>query len=69
MRRFAEELHNKRAKRRHMRKYVKILAAISYNKGIIQCESYEQMTGKYFATFSWTHFNDIFEDAGKDSNT
>ena len=50
-------------------KYVKILAAISYDKGIILCEPYEQMTGEYFATFIRTHFNDMFEDAGKDSNT
>ena len=27
------------------------------------------MTVEYFATFIWTDFNDIFEDAGKDSNT
>ena len=50
-------------------KYVKILAAISYNKGFILCEPYEQMTGEYFATFVRTHFNDMFEDAGKDSYT
>ena len=49
-------------------KYVKILADISYGKGIILCEPKEQMKGEYFATFIRTHFN-MFDNAGKDSIT
>ena len=50
-------------------RYVRLVVAISYDKGIIACEPYESMTGEYFASFIRRNFRDMFEDAGKDSTT
>lgn len=49
--------------------YVKLIVAISYNKGIIVCHPYEHMTGEFFAGFIRQYFPDMFEDCAKDSMT
>ena len=49
--------------------YVKLIVAISYGKGIIKCESYDKMSGDFFAHFIRTHFQQMLIDADKDSST
>ena len=44
---------------------LRLIVAISYDKGVICCEPYEHMTGSYFATFVAEHFDRLFELAGK----
>ena len=44
---------------------LRLLVAISYDKGIICCEPYEHMTGGNFATFVHQHFHRLFQLAGK----
>lgn len=46
-------------------KVLKLMVAISYNKGVIICEPFEKMLGSYFAGFIDEHFNSMFEKAGK----
>jgi hypothetical protein len=50
-------------------RYVKLMVAITYGKGVLVCEPYEQMNGEYFAAFIDRHFDKMFEDAEKDSTT
>jgi hypothetical protein len=50
-------------------KYVRLMVAISYGKGIIVCEPYKNMSGEYFVSFIRKNFEDMFDDAGKDSFT
>ena len=38
-------------------KVLRLMVAISYNKGVICCEPYEKMTGRYFAAFIDNHFD------------
>ena len=46
-------------------KVLRLLVAISYDKGVICCEPYEHMTGGSFATFADQHFHRLFQLAGK----
>ena len=46
-------------------KVVRLMVAISYNKGVICCEPYEKMTGRYFAAFIDNHFDRLFAAADK----
>lgn len=46
-------------------KYVKLIEAISYNKGVIACHPYEKMTGRFFTTFIEQHFPRMFQQAEK----
>ena len=48
-------------------KYVKMIVAISYDKGVIICQRYEKMTGNYFAGFLEEHFENMVIEAGKGS--
>ena len=50
-------------------RYVRLIVAISYGKGIIVCEPYQKMSGAYFASFIRRNFEHMFEDADKDSST
>ena len=38
-------------------KVLRLMVAISYNKGVTCCEPYEKMTGHYFAAFIDNHFD------------
>lgn len=46
-------------------KLVKLMVAISYDKGVICCEPYEELNGRFFATFIKTHFRRMFLQADK----
>ena len=46
-------------------KVLRLLVAISHDKGVICCEPYEHMTGGNFATFVDQHFHRLFQLAGK----
>ena len=46
-------------------KYVKLIVAVSYDKGVIACQPYEKMTGQFFANFIAVHFRRMFEQADK----
>ena len=46
-------------------KVLRLMVAISYNKGVICCEPYEKMTGRYFAAFIDNHFDRLFAAADK----
>ena len=46
-------------------KVLRLLVAISYDKGVICCEPYEHMTAGNFATFVDQHFHRLFQLAGK----
>ena len=46
-------------------KLLRLIVAISYDKGVICCEPYEHMTGRYFASFIDEHFERLLELAGK----
>ena len=46
-------------------KVLRLLVAMCYDKGVICCEPYEQMTGSNFATFVDQHFHRLFQLAGK----
>eukprot|EP00795_Rhopilema_esculentum_P007306 gene7306-biopygen657 len=48
-------------------KYVKMIVAISYDKGVIICQRYEKITGNYFAGFLDEHFENMVIEAGKGS--
>lgn len=37
---------------------MKLIVAVSYNKGVIACHPYEKMTGRFFAAFIEEHFFD-----------
>ena len=46
-------------------KVLRMIVAISYNKGVICCEPYEKMNGRYFAAFIDDHFDRLFAAADK----
>ena len=46
-------------------KLVKMVVAISYNKGVIKCEQYEKMCGAFFEAFIDEHFESMFDAAEK----
>ena len=46
-------------------KLVKLMVAISYGKGVIDCEQYDKMTGFYFKDYITLKFPDLFEKADK----
>jgi len=46
-------------------KVLRLIVAISYNKGVICCEPYEKMNGRYFAAFIDNHFDRLFAAADK----
>ena len=46
-------------------KVLKLMVAISYNKGVIVCQPFEKMLGSYFARFVTERFNSMFEKAGE----
>ena len=46
-------------------KELRLMVAISYNKGVICCEPYEEMNGRYFAAFVDNHFDHLFAAADK----
>lgn len=50
-------------------RYVKLIVAITYGKGVIACEPYEEMNGEYFASFIDNNFREMFDTAEKDSTT
>ena len=37
---------------------MKLIVAVSYNKGVIACHPYEKMTSRFFAAFIEEHFFD-----------
>lgn len=45
---------------------VRFVVAISYQKGVIICERYDKMNGKYFADFIKRNFIKMYGDADKD---
>ena len=46
-------------------KLVKMYVAISHNEGVILCETYEHLTGAYFASLIEKHFDTMFIKANK----
>ena len=48
-------------------KYVRLIVAISYAKGVVACVPYEKMDGKYFASFLRAHFEDMIFASKKNS--
>ena len=46
-------------------KVLQLMVAISYNTGVICCEPYEKMNGRYFAAFIDNHFDRLFAAADK----
>ena len=44
---------------------LRLMVAISYNRGVICCEPYEKMNGRSFAAFIDTHFDRLFAAADK----
>ena len=46
-------------------KVLEMFVAISYGKGVIFCEEYEQYNGDYFANFIRTNFSKIFQASRK----
>ena len=46
-------------------KVLRLMVAISYNKGVIFCEPYEKMNGRYFVAFIDNHFDRLFAAADK----
>ena len=48
-------------------KVLRLIVAISYDKGVICCEPYERMNGRYFASFIDANFHRLFHVAGKGS--
>lgn len=46
-------------------KVVKVLVAVSYEKGVIECSQYEKLNGEFFASFVEKNFDGMFERAGK----
>ena len=47
-------------------KILQLMVAISFNKGVICCEPYEKMNGRYFAAFLDNHFDRLFAAADKE---
>ena len=49
-------------------KLVKLFVAITYSEGVVLCESYDHLTGNFFATFIEKHFNSLFLKANKNGS-
>lgn len=49
-------------------KYAKFVVAISHGKGVVVCAPYDNMNGSYFASFIDRNFDQMFNQAEKDSN-
>ena len=47
---------------------VKHFVAITYGECVILCESYEHLTGTFFAEFIEKHFNSLFDKANKNGS-
>jgi len=47
-------------------KVLRLMGAISYNKGVICCEPYEKINGRYFAAFIDNRFDRLFAALTKD---
>ena len=47
-------------------KVLRLMVAISYNKGVTCCEPYEKINGRYFAEFIDNHFDRLFAALTKD---
>ena len=45
--------------------YAKFIVGISHGKGVVLCEPYEKMTGRFFAEFINKHFENAFSIADK----
>ena len=43
---------------------MKLIVAISYGKGVIQCIQYEHMNGEFFASFVENNLDAMFMRAG-----
>jgi transposase len=46
-------------------KVLKLMVAISYNKGVIVCKPYDKLNGAFFAKFIDDNFEEMFQDADK----
>ena len=46
-------------------KVVKLIVAISYDKGVIDCEQYDTMNGAYFKSYVKRKFPELFDKAAK----
>ena len=46
-------------------KYVRLIVAMSYGKGVIACHPYQKMTGRFFANFIEGNFPRMFQVADK----
>ena len=44
---------------------MKLMVAISYGKGVIECEQYEHLDGKYFANYVRRKFPTMFKKSNK----
>ncbi len=44
------------------------LVAISYGQGVLVCQQYEKMNGKYFSSFVDEHFPILFAKSGKETH-
>ena len=49
-------------------KLLKFFVAITYGEGVILCESYDHLTGPFFASFIEKHFNSLFVKANKNGS-
>ena len=47
--------------------YVKLICAVSYDKGLIAAIPYEKMNGEYFASFLRDNFKELHSRSGKES--
>ncbi|XP_032240039.2 uncharacterized protein LOC116619398, partial [Nematostella vectensis] len=54
-----------KAKRGQGGKLVKLMVAISYGKGVIECEQYEYLDGKYFSNYIRRKFRGMFKKLNK----
>ena len=46
-------------------KYVKLIVAISYDKGVVCCQRYDKMNGEFFKNFLLDNFDKMVAAAGK----
>ncbi len=48
-------------------KLVRMIVAISYDKGVVACVTYEKLDGNYFASFIRQNFDEMITNSGKNS--
>lgn len=48
--------------------YAKFIVGITHGKGVVLCQRYEKMTGRFFADFINEHFPNAFTTADKDTD-